>query len=229
MKAPELVLRVGPNTFRVNALVLARAHLDLLLHAPARGIVPSADAHALAGHGLLLAHRERRDDALGVEDVRKERASGCEDPRHLAHDAGVLGGILEGAERREEVHDRAERARAEGKLPHVGAHAERARRPLRRRRAWREEALRQVEAHHAPEAVVERDGVPARPAREIQESHAADARERREKLAREDGLLARLPVVALGIEGEVLLPEPLGEPGIALERHRATLAVIEGR
>ena len=98
-----------------------------------------------------------------------------------------------------------------------------------RRAGLGEEALRQVEAHHAPEAVVERDGVPARPAGEIQESHAADARERREKLAREDGLLACLPVVAFGIEGEVLLPEPLGEPGIALERHRATLAVIEER
>ncbi len=100
--------------------------------------------------------------------------------------------------------------------------------PSRRRRLG-EEALRQVETHHTPEAVVEHDGVPASPASEIQESHAADARERREKLAREYGLLTCLAVVAFGIEREILFAEPLREPGIALERHRATLAVIEDR
>ena len=173
----QLVAQVDADALAERARLRAGSHRDLLLDPPRRRVVAAPDGDPLPRDRLLLARDERREDARGVEDVGEEGAPGREDAADLADDADVVRRVVEVAERGEEVDDRAEGAAREREPSHVGADEARGRVGPAGPRAG-EERRREVDARDRRPAAGEDDGVPPRPAGEVEDPAAAPSRRR---------------------------------------------------
>src|SRR5687767_9428158 len=187
---------------------------DALVQAPRRRVVPALDRDFAAIVGEALLRHQPGQRRLGVEKVDQELPLRFEHPHDLLQHPEVLPLSLEIAEGGEEVEDPVERLRGEGKGPHVPSHA-------RDVAIVREQGERQVDAKGAPAAAAQGGGVTPGATAEVE--HGGARRRRPEMCFDEINVRLGLLGVAVAVELEVVLAEPLAIPGHAtmIRRGRA--------
>jgi hypothetical protein len=156
----------------------------------------------LEGAGAL---GDARRHEVGVQEIEHEPSPSSYRANHAGQRRRVFFIGVEVAEAREEIEARVHRARTDGERPDVG--------PYERRvgdlPCLPQQRRREVDARHRESRRVERPGVPTRTTADVEH---APVRAPSDEAAEQRHQMPGVLLVAVRIERQVLLTEPLFEP-----------------